>query len=284
MISKINIPKKLFNLFFFINTIFERTCVTIWSNKEMLRYTLYSRIVLNKKYLVGPEKGGKSVSIGFRILNREQKVDPDLANQFLELPVANVSDSMWRMTAGGSSLRPMHKSGQMAGAALTVKSRPGDNLMLHKAIDMAEPGDIIVCDAGGDLTNSLMGELMLAHAAKRNVGGFVLNAAIRDVQAFLDVNLPVFAAGVSHRGPYKDGPGEINVPVAIDGMVIEPGDLVIGDWDGVLAVPFDDVQTVLELTIAKQKTEVNEMAEIESGTSDRSWIDKTLKERGCKMP
>ena len=223
------------------------------------------------------------MSIGFRILNRKQKVDPDLANQFLELPVANVSDSMWRMTAGGSSLRPMHKSGQMAGAALTVKSRPGDNLMLHKAIDMAEPGDIIVCDAGGDLTNSLMGELMLAHAAKRNVGGFVLNAAVRDVQAFLDVNLPVFAAGVSHRGPYKDGPGEINVPIAINGMVIEPGDLVIGDWDGVLAVPFDDVQRVLELTISKQKTEVDQMAEIESGTSDRSWIDKTLKERGCEM-
>ena len=125
---------------------------------------------------------------------------------------------------------------------------------------------------------------MLAHAAKRNVGGFVLNAAIRDVQAFLDVNLPVFAAGVSHRGPYKDGPGEINVPIAIDGMVIEPGDLVVGDWDGVLAVPFDDVQTVLELTIAKQKTELDQMAEIESGKSDRSWIDQTLKQRGCKMP
>jgi regulator of RNase E activity RraA len=129
-----------------------------------------------------------------------------------------------------------------------------------------------------------MGELMLAHAAKRNVGGFVLNAAVRDVLAFLDVNLPVFAAGVSHRGPYKDGPGEINVPIAIDGMVIEPGDLVIGDWDGVLAVPFDDVQRVLELTISKQKTEVDQMAEIESGTSDRSWIDKALKERGCAMP
>ena len=125
---------------------------------------------------------------------------------------------------------------------------------------------------------------MLAHAAKRNVGGFVLNAAVRDVLAFLDVNLPVFAAGVSHRGPYKDGPGEINVPIAIDGMVIEPGDLVIGDWDGVLAVPFDDVQRVLELTISKQKTEVDQMAEIESGTSDRSWIDKALKERGCAMP
>lgn len=224
------------------------------------------------------------MSIGFRILNRKRKVDLDLASKFLELPVANVSDSMWRMTAGGPLLRPMHKSGQMAGPALTVKSRPGDNLMLHKAIDMAEPGDIIVCDAGGDLTNSLMGELMLAHAVKRKVGGFILNAAIRDVLAFLDVNLPVFAAGVSHRGPYKDGPGEINVPIAIDGMIIEPGDLVIGDWDGVLAVPFENVQEVLDLTIEKQEAEVNQMAEFESGTSDRSWIDETLKARGCKMP
>jgi len=224
------------------------------------------------------------MSIGFRILNRKRKVDPELASKFLELPVANVSDSMWRMTAGGPYYGPMHKSGQMAGPALTVKSRPGDNLMLHKAIDMAEPGDIIVCDAGGDLTNSLMGELMLAHAVKRKVGGFILNAAIRDVLAFLDVNLPVFAAGVSHRGPYKDGPGEINVPIAIDGMIIEPGDLVIGDWDGVLAVPFENVQEVLDLTIEKQKAEVNQMAEFELGTSDRSWVDETLKARGCKMP
>jgi regulator of RNase E activity RraA len=226
----------------------------------------------------------ESMTIGFRILNRERKVAASLAKKFLELPVANVSDSMWRMTAAGPSLRPMHRSGQMAGPALTVKSRPGDNLMLHKAIDMAEPGDIIVCDAGGDLTNSLMGELMLAHAVKRNVGGFALNSAVRDMLAFMEINLPVFAAGVSHRGPYKDGPGEINVPISIDGMVVEPGDLVIGDWDGVLAVPFDDVQHVLDLTVAKQEAEVQQMAEIKSGTSDRSWVDKTLAERGCKMP
>ena len=191
---------------------------------------------------------------------------------------------MWRLTAGGSRLRPMHKSGQMAGPALTVKSRPGDNLMLHKAIDMAEPGDIIVCDAGGDLTNSLMGELMLAHAMKRGVGGFVLDGAVRDVEAFLDVNLPVFAAGVSHRGPYKDGPGEINVSVAIDGMVIEPGDLVIGDWDGVLSIPLDDVESILRKTNEKQAAEAVEMAKIEAGEWDRSWVDKTLKDRGCIMP
>ncbi len=224
------------------------------------------------------------MTIGFRILERKKKVALDIAKEFLTLPVANVSDSMWRLTAGGSRLRPMHKSGQMAGPALTVKSRPGDNLMLHKAIDMAEPGDIIVCDAGGDLTNSLMGELMLAHAMKRGVGGFVLDGAVRDVEAFLDVNLPVFAAGVSHRGPYKDGPGEINVSVAIDGMVIEPGDLVIGDWDGVLSIPFDDVDSILKKTNEKQAAEAVDMAKIEAGEWDRSWVDKTLKDRGCIMP
>ena len=224
------------------------------------------------------------MTIGFRILERKKKVAPDIAKEFLTLPVANVSDSMWRLTAGGSRLRPMHKSGQMAGPALTVKSRPGDNLMLHKAIDMAEPGDIIVCDAGGDLTNSLMGELMLAHAIKRGVGGFVLDGAVRDVEAFLEVNLPVFAAGVSHRGPYKDGPGEINVSVAIDGMVIEPGDLVIGDWDGVLSIPLDDVESILKKTNEKQAAEAVDMAKIEAGEWDRSWVDKTLKDRGCIMP
>ena len=224
------------------------------------------------------------MTIGFRILERKKKVALDIAKEFLTLPVANVSDSMWRLTAGGSRLRPMHKSSQMAGPALTVKSRPGDNLMLHKAIDMAEPGDIIVCDAGGDLTNSLMGELMLAHAIKRGVGGFVLDGAVRDVEAFLEVNLPVFAAGVSHRGPYKDGPGEINVSVAIDGMVIEAGDLVIGDWDGVLSIPLDDVENILKKTNEKQAAEAVDMAKIEAGEWDRSWVDKTLKDRGCIMP
>ena len=224
------------------------------------------------------------MTIGFRILNRKHSVDLKTATRFLDLPVANVSDCMLRLTAGGSRIRPMHKSGQLAGPALTVKTRPGDNLMLHKAIDIAEPGDIVVCDAGGDLTNSLMGELMLAHAVKRGVGGFVLNGAIRDAEAFLDVNLPVFAAGVTHRGPFKDGPGEINVSVAIDGMVIEPGDLIIGDWDGVLAVPLNEVEIILKKTEEKQDAEIKEMKRIKAGTWDGGWVDKTLIERGCDIP
>ena len=142
------------------------------------------------------------MNTGFRILRRERAVSAELVTRFAALPVANVSDSMHRMTAAGPRLRKMHREGVLAGPALTVKSRPGDNLMLHKAIDMAEPGDVIVVDAGSDLTNSLMGELMLAHAVKRGVAGFVLNGSIRDADAFLVTNLPVYAAGITHRGPY----------------------------------------------------------------------------------
>lgn len=223
------------------------------------------------------------MTIGFRVLKRTRAVSQDVVERFAKLPVANVSDSMHRMTAGGSRLRPMHRSGGMAGVALTVKSRPGDNLMLHKAIDMAVPGDVIVCDAGGDLTNSLMGELMLAYAKRRGVAGFVLNGALRDVDAFVATNLPTFAAGVSHRGPYKDGPGEINVPIAIDGMVIEPGDLVLGDSDGFLSVPFDVAEDVYARTVAKGQAETKQMAEIEAGTNDRSWVDAALRRLGCDL-
>ena len=121
--------------------------------------------------------------IGFRILKRRRAVTADVVAKFRTLPVANVSDSMARMTATGARLRPMHAGGVLAGPALTVKTRPGDNLMLHKAIDLAAPGDIIVCDAGGDLTNALIGEMMISHALKRRLGGVVINGAIRDAAA-----------------------------------------------------------------------------------------------------
>ncbi len=224
------------------------------------------------------------MTIGFRIRGRGRAVSPETVARFAELPVANVSDSMFRMTAGGARLTKMHRDGVLAGPALTVKARPGDNLMLHKAIDLAQPGDVIVVDAGGDLSNSLMGELMLAYAVRRGIAGFVLNGAIRDVDAFLATNLPVYAAGVTHRGPYKDGPGEINVPIAIDGMVIEPGDLILGDSDGVLAVPFGMTEEVYARTVAKQDSEAKQMAAIVAGTSDRAWVDAALRRLGCEMP
>ncbi|MEN9315808.1 MAG: hypothetical protein RIS35_2201 [Pseudomonadota bacterium] len=218
---------------------------------------------------------------GLRILERRRQVPAHLVDAYKGLPVANVSDCMTRMTAAGPRLRPMHRGGPLAGPALTVKCRPGDNLMIHKALQMARPGDVIVVDAGGDLTNALFGEIMVAIALARGVAGVVLNGAIRDSEAIRAGEFPVYAAGVTHRGPYKDGPGEINVPIAIDGMVIAPGDLMIGDADGLLCVPFDDVEAVLAATRDKMETERVMLREIAEGRLDTRWIDDTLRRVGC---
>lgn len=219
--------------------------------------------------------------VGFRIRTGWDRVPSSYVESFRQLPVANVSDSMSRLAAGGPKLRPMHARGVLAGPALTVRTRPGDNLMLHKAIEMAEPGDVIVVDGGGDLTNSLMGELMLARAIRRGVAGFVIYGAIRDAEAFIERNLPTYALGVTHRGPYRDGPGEIGVTIAIEGMVVEPGALMLGDMDGVLTVPTPDLDTVLAAAKAKHAAETRQMAETEDGTVDKSWIDKALAQKGC---
>nr|WP_198981016.1 RraA family protein [Herbaspirillum sp. ASV7] len=224
------------------------------------------------------------MSAGFRILARARKVSEQDIKNFAAIPVANISDSMARMSAGGARLRPLHRGGKLAGAALTVKSRPGDNLMVHKALDLAEPGDIVVVDAGGDLSNAIIGELMVAHAIQRGLGGIVIYGAVRDLDAIQAGSFPVFAAGVTHRGPYKDGPGEINVPIAIEGMVIAPGDLVVGDNDGLLCVGYDDIAAVYAAAKAKNDAEVAQMAAIQAGSSDRSWVDAALKRLGCEQP
>jgi regulator of RNase E activity RraA len=224
------------------------------------------------------------MAAGFRIASRTRAVPAELIARFRDIPVANVSDVMGRLTAGGAMLRPMHRGGPLAGPALTVKTRPGDNLMVHKAIDIAAPGDVIAVDAGGDMTNAIIGELMLAHAMRRRVGGFIIHGAIRDAAAIRANDLPVYAGGVTHCGPYKEGPGEINRPIAIGGMVICAGDLILGDDDGVLAVPFDDCPAVIEAAETKQAAEVKRMAEIQAGTVDRSWVDTSLRRLGCEMP
>ena len=220
--------------------------------------------------------------IGLQIRKRERCVSPGVVDSFRTLPVANVSDCMSRMTAGGASLRPFHAKGVLAGPALTVKARPGDNLLIHKAIHLAEPGDVIVVDGGGDLTNALIGELRVATAIKKGIAGFVLNGAIRDVDAIGAGSFPVYAAGVTHRGPYKDGPGEINVAIALNGMVVEPGDLIVGDADGVLCVPYDAVNEVLDAAKRKGAAEQVTMREIEEGRLDIAWIDATLGRLGWK--
>ena len=218
---------------------------------------------------------------GLQILKRTRQVSAQLVEAYRGLPVANISDCMSRMTAAGPRLRPMHRRGYLVGPALTVKTRPGDNLMIHKALMLAQAGDVIVVDGGGDLTNALFGEIMVATAVKIGLAGIVLNGAVRDSQEIGDGEFPLYAAGVTHRGPYKDGPGEINVPISIDGMVIQPGDLIVGDADGLLAIPYDEADEILAATHKKMEAEKKTLADIAAGTLDTRWVDATLERIGC---
>ncbi len=204
---------------------------------------------------------------------------------FRDIPTAIISDNLGRMIAAGPTVRPMHRieggKGRLAGTALTVKTRPGDNLMIHKAADMAQEGDVIVVDGGGDATNALIGELIITHARRNGAVGFVVNGAVRDLDAIAADTFPVYGTGVSHRGPYKDGPGEVGLPISLDGMVIEPGDIIVGDLDGVVAIPVAHAEETLKLARAQQEKEATIQAAINGEGWDRTWVDELLRERGC---
>jgi RraA family protein len=172
--------------------------------------------------------------IGFRILPRVE-TDPDLVTLFKGLPTSNISDNLNRMW-GTVGLNAYHRGGALLGIALTVRVRSGDNLLIHKALQLGRPGDVLVVDGGGCTDRASVGEIMKCVAQKRGFAGFVIDGAIRDSAAFRADDFPCFARAVCHRGPYKEGPGEINVPVSIGGLVVHPGDIVIGDADGVVVV------------------------------------------------
>jgi RraA family protein len=222
------------------------------------------------------------VTAGFRILPVPQRPARALVAALAEMVTPHLSDNMSRLQGAAAAIRPMHGGGaKLAGPAFTVRVPAGDNLMVHKAIDLAAPGDVIVVDAAGVLEQAIIGDIMTSHAAKRGVAGFVIDGAIRDAAELAARPFPVFARGVTHRGPYKNGPGEINVPVSIGGMVVRPGDIIVGDADGVVAVPLADAEAVLAAAREQKKKEEASLAAIAAGTIDRKWVDETLRAKGC---
>jgi RraA family protein len=223
------------------------------------------------------------MSASMRILDIPKRPDAKLIAEFRKMVTPHLSDSLERLYAGGPGLRPMYKGGTLAGPAFTVKTAIGDNLLVHKAIDIARPGDVIVVDAGGVCDNAIIGELMSARAKQRGVAGMVIWGAIRDSAELGAADYPVFAAGVTHRGPYKNGPGEINVPIMMGGMPVNPGDIIVGDADGLVAVPQEVAERVLASAKGILEKETKSMKEIVAGTVDRSWVDKALREKGYKL-
>ncbi len=220
-------------------------------------------------------------NIGFRILPMPARPPKKLVKALAAMVTAHLSDNMNRLVAGGSALRPMHRGGKLCGPAFTVKVAPGDNLMVHKAIDTAAPGDVIVVDAAGEVTHAIIGDIMSSIAEKRGVAGIVIYGAIRDSDEIGARRFPVYACGVTHRGPYKNGPGEINVPIALDGMVVNPGDIIVGDADGVVAVPQAHAEEILALARVQLAKETAMLKATAAGKLDRRWVDELLRQRGC---
>lgn len=203
----------------------------------------------------------------------------ELVDAFRDVVTPHISDNLERLS-GITGLRRFHRSKKLIGTAFTVKARPGDNLMIYKALMQMSPGHVLVVDGAGDPVNALVGELIMLYAQQRGCAGFVLDAAIRDAAAFYDADFPCHARSVSHRGPYKLGPGAINVPVSIGGQVVNPGDLVVGDEDGVVTFAVGQAAALLEAVAQTVLKENAIKAEIATGKLEQQWLEKVLLPHG----
>lgn len=199
-------------------------------------------------------------------------VDYRLLNDVRSLPTSLLSDALGRLQ-GTTALRAFHREpAPFAGTAVTVHTRAGDNLAIYRAFEFLRAGDVLVVDGGGDLTQALIGEIITAQLARMHVQAAIVDGAIRDVEQIARAALPVYARGVTHRGPYKTGPGRINVPVVIDRIVVQPGDLVVGDANGVLALSPADAPTVVRKALARRANEERQLAAIADRGLDLSWV------------
>lgn len=221
---------------------------------------------------------------GYRINPRAEGPPADVVDAFRAIPVAAIGDSMSR-NIGTVGLRQYHSrlDTVLCGPAVTVRVRPGDNLMIHKALMMVQPGDVLVIDGGGDVSQALVGGLMRTTCVARKLGGLVIDGAVRDLCEWAEEGMPIFARAHTHRGPSKDGPGEINIPIACAGMAVMPGDLIVGDADGVIAIPAGEAEEILKRSRAHLEKEARIRADNAAGSSDPERFDAALRAKGLPV-
>lgn len=217
---------------------------------------------------------------GFRISADWQRADSEMIARFNGIPTPTLADVMNRLGAMDGGIRPVWQGAVCVGSALTVWVRAGDNLMIHKALNMAKPGDVIVVNGQGDSNRALFGELMGTSARELGVVGLVFDGAVRDADGLRGLGLPVFSRGVAPSGPFKAGPGEIGRAIACGGIVCHSGDVVVADSDGVVVVPQEDVAYVLEAAKKKLAQEQARREEILHGKPQRAGIDEELSRAG----
>jgi regulator of RNase E activity RraA len=217
--------------------------------------------------------------LGFRVLPAPPRLDAALVDRFRRIAAPNLADAMGRFNFMDPGIQA--RTGlPLCGLAITVNARPADNLMVHKALQVATAGDIVVVNTCGNTTSAVFGELMCNTAVAAKLGGIVVDGAIRDVDGLSALAFPAFSRSVSAGGCDKDGPGEINVPVSCGGVVVSPGDIVVGDRDGVVVVPRANAAEVLTLVEALVERETKRIAEITSGVLFRPENDESLRRKG----
>jgi len=184
-----------------------------------------------------------------------------------------VSDAMGRCNSMAAEIKPVWPGAKLLGPALTVRTFPADNLMIHKAVTLAKPGDVIVVNAGGYKDTAVFGDLLGYSCKVHGIAGMVIDGSTRDAEGLQAVGFPVFARGVLPMGPFKDSPGSINVPISCGGLAVRPGDIILGDADGVIVIPQEEAADVL----AKSQAAVAKEQQIRQRLKQGEYIYDMLK-------
>jgi len=221
-----------------------------------------------------------SGTVGFRIASSWQRAPEELLAKFRGAGSAQVADSMFRFGGMDTGIKPIWKNEQIVGSAITVWARSADNLMYHKVLDVAQPGDIVIINTQGNITNSGFGELVANTAARCGVACVIVDGTVRDGESFQALNLPVYARGLNPSGCDKRGPGEIGYPVACGGVAVHSGDIVVADSDGITIVPLADAEVIAEKLATLKQRETNRIQEIADGILHRPEIDEILGKNG----
>jgi regulator of RNase E activity RraA len=220
---------------------------------------------------------------GFRVRLDYPSPDANLVAAFRPFPTPDISDllnRLYALDAGITCLTGSHH--QLCGVACTVKLFPGDNLMVHKSLDVARPGDVVVVD-GGRSTAAVVGDLIATKARHRRIAGFIVDGLVRDLPGILELDLPVFARGTTAVGPLHRGPGEINYAVSCGGVVVIPGDIIVADAAGVVVVPQEVAAELLQRLEAHQQSNAAYLAAVKRGDFSNAWVDRLLGEAQCAV-
>jgi len=217
---------------------------------------------------------------GFRVRAEIERLPKDIIEQFRLFESPDISDLLNRMYAMSWDIHNVVNNASIAGSACTVKVYPGDNLMVHKALGVAKPGDIIVVDCSGSFTNAVLGDLVAQKAKTLGIAGFVIDGMVRDLPAMQEVGLPVYARGVTPIGPLHRGPGEVNHSISCGGIVVNPGDVVLGDATGVVVIRREFANDVLLRAYTQRDSLRKYVDSVRRGVFSLDWVDQTLAAAG----